>query len=151
MFKSICVPLDGSTLAESSLPIALEIAQRDSAHIHLIEVVQPPWPDRRGQNTEAVTILTKAQCEQAKRYLDDATSAFKQKSLVTHVQVLEAFNIGDAILEYCAKHAIELVVMSTHGRGGIGRVLMGSVTDRVIQHATMPVLVNRPRQEKPHV
>jgi nucleotide-binding universal stress UspA family protein len=148
MFKNICVPLDGSELSETSLAIARELAGREKACIHLLEVVQPPWPDRRGASPASIALDIQHQLDASRAYLLRHAAALKEQGIQTHVAAVEALNVADAVLAYCEKNHVDLITMATHGRGGIGRVLLGSVTDRVVQHSRVPVLVNRPAQQQ---
>lgn len=125
MIGTVVVPLDGSQLAEEALPYAAAIAQRSSAPLHLLRVVPS---DANG-----------AAQEEARAYLQG-----KARELGDRVQV--SIGVGDPaeqIIDRAAEMADPMIVMTTHGRSGIGRWLYGSVADRVVRSAEAPVLLIR--------
>jgi nucleotide-binding universal stress UspA family protein len=139
-FKSLLVPLDGSALAETALPVAANFAESYGSTVHLVRVVGIPatagalgesyMPDMLGTLEDA-----------AKTYLTNIATTLKAS---TKADVL----IGGAawqLEDYVDANAIDLVVMTSHGRGGLIRTALGSVTDRMLGGAA-PVLVVRPRQ-----
>ncbi|HET9017642.1 MAG TPA: universal stress protein [Thermomicrobiaceae bacterium] len=125
MIGTVVVPLDGSQLAEEALPRAAAIAERSSAPLHLVRVVPS---DANG-----------AAQDEARTYLQG-----KARDLGDRVQV--SVLTGDPaaqIIDHVAGLADALVVMTTHGRSGIGRWISGSVADRVVRDGEAPVLLIR--------
>lgn len=141
--KSILVPLDGSAFAEEALPIALAVATRESAPIELVLVHEalppyrtqgaPPWDsgfDREIRETRS-------------RYLDEVAGWVRRaSSLPVTATILEGPAVA-TLAEYMAAEA-DLVVMTTHGRGGISRLWLGSVADGLVRRVTVPILLIRP-------
>jgi nucleotide-binding universal stress UspA family protein len=152
MFANILVPLDGSTLGEHALAVAQHLAQSSATSLHLLQVIslQPELDVLRGSGSESVTVLEMAQ-DAARRlraaqtargqaYLEDLAGPLQHAGL----QVTTALREGAAdeqIVAYAREHAIDLIVMSTHGYSGFKRFFLGSVTDRVIRAGQTPVLV----------
>ena len=152
MFKNILVPLDESELSESALPVAMDLAGQHGATIHLLEAVQPlaevytrhgMGPEEASPSkyaAEAVRNAIKLQIENARQYLTDSAKAFQAEGLSVKIEAREA-PAARLIQEYAVDNDIDLIVMSTHGRGGIHRFLIGSVTDRVIRTTGIPIVV----------
>ena len=152
MFTQILVALDGSELAEQALPVARDIARSSNATIHLIQVVsrQPEFEAARAGgdfNLQAVELdrdlahqLVEARISRGKEYLEGIASQLKSEGVEAETALQEGAAVEN-IVDYSKEHGIDLVVMSTHGYGGIKRLLLGSVTDRVIRSCQVPVLV----------
>ncbi len=125
MIGTVIVPLDGSDLAEQALPYAEAIARKANAPLHLMRVVSPDGP--ASAESEARSYLR----EQAKGYGD-------------RVQIsVRMGQPADQIVDGADEMTDPVVVMTTHGRSGIGRWLYGSVADRVVRGSGAPVLLIR--------
>ncbi len=148
MFKNILVPLDESALAERALPVAKDMAGRFGATLHLLEAVEPnaelfsgPGADTASQyDMGAIKNSAEAQVKKARKYLSTVASGCQAEGLDVRTEVREA-TAPKSIKSYAADNEIDLIVIGTHGRGGIQRMLVGSVTDRVIRSVGVPVLV----------
>jgi nucleotide-binding universal stress UspA family protein len=152
MFANILVPLDGSALSEHALAMAQRLGRSSDTSLHLLQVIslRPELEALRGSGSESVTVLEMAQ--DAARRLREAQTARGKAYLEglavqlqhTGMHVITALREGAAdenILAYAKEHAIDLIVMSTHGHSGFKRFFLGSVTDRVIRAGQTPVLV----------
>jgi nucleotide-binding universal stress UspA family protein len=136
MYKTILVALDGSEFAESIICQAEELAKLTGAQISLLRVaLVNPFPG--ADNSE----LERKAVERCEAYLDGLAGDLRKKGFTvsTHVRYGHA---PTEILEHAAKYA-DLLVMTTHGRSGIGRWAMGSVASQVIRHCRIPVLIFR--------
>ena len=152
MFKNILVPLDESELSERAWTVAKDLAVQHGATIHLLEAVQPlaevytrhgMGPDSaspREYAEQAVRYAINVQIESGREYLTRLAEDGQTEGLNVKIEVREAA-APTLIQEYTADNNIDLIVMSTHGRGGIHRLLIGSVADRVIRSIGVPVLV----------
>ena len=140
MFKHLLVPLDGSTLAEVALPYAAFIAGKLNATITLIHVIEHNPP----QTVHGSTHLTDA--ETAQRYLDDvAVRAFPPGLRVDkHVHTSEVSEVARSIVEHAGEFKPDLIVMCTHGSGGLRDFLVGSIAQQVISLGTTDVLLIPP-------
>jgi nucleotide-binding universal stress UspA family protein len=134
--RDILVPLDGSELAEQALPVAKRWSEALKARLHLVRVVKIPVVSSP-EMTVGPDLMTAMQ-EAAETYLA------RIKSEVAPDAVTEAAVGGtaDLLTDYVREHDIGLVVMTSHGRGGLLRSVLGSVTDRML-HGPAPVLVVR--------
>ena len=114
MYKSILVPLDGSKLAEAILPEIEKVASSMKARIILLRVCRAHvFPGK------------------------DPTKGFNAEIHVRYGDV------ADEILSHSKRNEIDLISMSTHGRSGLGRWLLGSVAEKIVRHSEKPVLLLR--------
>jgi nucleotide-binding universal stress UspA family protein len=143
--KRVVVPLDGSSLAETVLPHAKEMARRLSLEVALIRVVTvPTWPGagHEGYPVEVTGLEERLEAEAA-TYLERVGRGFSAEGIPTQWKVLKG-NPGPTILSYAQGSLENLVAISTHGRSGLGRLVMGSVADLLIRSLGTPVLVVGP-------
>ena len=141
-FQSIVVPLDGSPLAEQALPIAQAIAERARCKLKLVLIHEPfvlmePGP--------AYTKVELAMQKADREYLRSVTGRLRERlgKLVSSA-VLPGIPVAETLATYIRELGADLVVMTTHGRGGFRRAWLGSVTDQLIRTTEVPVLVVRP-------
>jgi nucleotide-binding universal stress UspA family protein len=136
MTKQILVPLDGSKEAEAILPEVQRVATvRD--HIHLLHLL-PAVPAPVGLDPTHVVALH----DQAAAYLDVARE--RQLSGQKGLNMVGTGDPAEGILGYALEKNIDLIAMTTHGRGGVARFLFGSVAATVVRKAQLPVLLTRP-------
>jgi nucleotide-binding universal stress UspA family protein len=135
VYRTILVPLDGSPLAERALPFAQDLAQAAGARLILLRAVPLPWLGGPGDDSYRLKVG-----RDAEDYLDSILPAG-----LTGVEVTRLTYLGDPatmIVDEVRRQPVELIVMATHRRAvGQGRWLWGSVTDEVLRHAGVPVLV----------
>jgi nucleotide-binding universal stress UspA family protein len=143
-YKHILVPLDGSELAELAVDDAFSLAQLSQAEVTLLQVVYPAeevigaeagYPIYLDQQWENQKIL-------ALEYLNDIRKRKAEAGLTANLAV-EMGAPAETIINYASKHPIDLIVMATHGRSGFQRWVYGSVADKVLRHADVPVLLVR--------
>jgi nucleotide-binding universal stress UspA family protein len=141
-FKSLLVPLDGSSLAETALPVATMFADSYGSAIHLVQVVGiPTAADAMGEMTYMPNLLETLK-DAARDYLKNTAAKLNRDHVEATVLVGGA---AGQLEDYIEANAIDLVVMTSHGRGGFIRTALGSVTDRLLSGAA-PVLVVRPQE-----
>jgi nucleotide-binding universal stress UspA family protein len=142
MITRILVPLDGSALAEAVLPVAAQLTRALQGTLILFRVYDVT-------SSDFIVAVMEAEAREAQTYLADVALRPELAGLQIETRALggaAALNILDAVQEYQA----DLLVMSSHGRSGITRRVLGSVAEHVIQHAPVPVLVLRgPREGEP--
>jgi nucleotide-binding universal stress UspA family protein len=145
MFNHLLVPLDGSHLAEAALPPALELASKFNSDISLVWVIQPPHLIMTAANGSVYAQLLsemRNQSEQdAHAYLKAHQDSLQQQGYVVNTQVTEGENVADALLQVATQLKVDAIVMSTHGRGGLSRWVFGSVADKMLRYADVPVLL----------
>src|SRR5208337_4456130 len=140
MFKHLLVPLDGSRLSESAIPAAAQIAARMGAALTLVHVIEKNAPAEVHSDRHLVT------AEEASAYLAEVARrpVLAGLRVQTHVHTAEVSDVADSITEHAAELAPDLIVMSTHGRGGARRLIFGAIAQQIIARGKTPVLVVRP-------
>lgn len=151
MFKRILIPLDGSRLAEAALPAALELASKFDSQVTLLRVVQPPQllltHTDGSVYAELLTSLRQQADEEAGLYLKALQNSLRQQGYRVQAHVTEGEPVAEVILEVVTGLGCDMIVMSTHGRGGISRWVFGSIADKVLRQANVPVLLIRASEE----
>ncbi len=150
MYKRILVPLDGSGLAEKALSHAKTMATAcGPAEIDLMFVVEPlrnTVVSGYGDKDKEFFAQSDKKAEAwGKDYLAKVSKELKSDGIATKSLVLIG-TAADTILDYAKKNAIDLIVMSTHGRSGLSRWAFGSVAEKVLSTSTSPVLIVRPEK-----
>jgi nucleotide-binding universal stress UspA family protein len=148
MFRSLLVPLDGSTFGEHALPWALSIARRAGAALRLIHVHSPlaiAYPEAVPVD-ESVEIHLK---QQQLAYLHGIVQRLRDVSDVAATCELLEGGIAESIRVAAESTGTDLVVMTTHGRSPLGRFWLGSVADALVRELSMPVLLVRPHETAP--
>ncbi len=144
MYKKILVPLDGSNLAEQALPYASELC-KGVTEVTLFQVVHLPLPLTAPDVNMAVPLPDqKALLKESLDYLDEIAEKLKMDGVKVKTAVVERDVTAEAIADYARENDIDLIVMTTHGRSGVSRLIFGSVAESVIRHTQCPVLVVRP-------
>jgi nucleotide-binding universal stress UspA family protein len=139
VYDEILVPTDGSAAAERAIEHAVDLAGRYDARIHAFYVVDTSaYAALEGAGTAVVDALEEQGTEAVDRVIEAAEDAG-----VPVERVVREGSPHRNILEYIDEADIDLVVMGTHGRQGIDRYLLGSVTERVVRSAPVPVLTIR--------
>lgn len=148
MFSNILVPLDGSGLAEEALSIAIKVAQVHNAQLHILRVAEteimgvvPMHP----QDTRFPVHFSEEKWEQGRTYIDAIAQQYSEIDRPI-IPLIERGRPAETILLIAEDREIDLIIMSTHGRSGLSRWAFGSVTERVLRHATCPVLTIRSAQ-----
>ncbi len=140
MYKKILVPLDGSSLSEAALSHAGVLAKALAAQVLLLRVVV--FPDQDLGDIPIQYAASNEVLEEMKRYLEHAATDLRRAG-VSVTCYAESGRVADTILDFAEHHNVDLIVMSTHGRAAAIRWLMGSVADKVIHSARVPVLLIR--------
>ncbi len=145
MFDSILVPLDGSLLAECVLPHVIVTGQVFDAKIVLLQVLDKSGADA---STQFVDLLNwQINRTEAKLYLERVRNQLQGSGLQAQANVLEGLT-AEEIIEFAQSQAMKLVILSSHGRNGLRKWGIGSVTHKVIFRAPTSVLIIRAPQAK---
>jgi len=149
MYQKILVPLDGSELAECALEHVKAIAKGCSAGVVLFRVVEPIVErGYLGFEEKQVQEMHNETEGYARSYLSKIADGLKKDGVVARVVIVDG-KPAEQILDYAGENQVDLIVMSTHGRSGISRWVMGSVADRVLRRSGIPVLAVRPHGYRP--
>jgi nucleotide-binding universal stress UspA family protein len=148
MYKSILIPTDGSDASSLALKHGLELAKQLGAAVTILFAVENPFTSTWGgfAPTDAGTVggIMDDLRGLGQRTLDAALETARSAEVNATPLLVTDLRVGDAILEAAKNH--DLIVMGTHGRGGLERVLLGSTTEFVVRNAKKPTLVVHPGQ-----
>lgn len=157
MYERILVPLDGSDLAARVLPYVEELAQKFNSEILLFQSITPLSQliiqiqstgalEGAASMAESGVALAEEELnaarEAATSYLASVQARLTGLGLKASARVQEG-SAGTAIIAHAAEVHATLLAMSTHGRGGLERLVFGSVTDDVLRHSRLPMLLIR--------
>lgn len=138
MCRSILVPLDGSAFSEHALPLALSVARRSGAQLYLAHVLSG-----RGGLTDAAERATAAS---RTAYLERVAQQIEKQSVRAPITSILTGPVAETLLEYARSVKCDLIVLTTHGRGALSRLWLGSVADVIVRRAPVPVILVRPHQ-----
>ncbi len=140
MFKNILVPLDGSELAEAALPAARFLAGALAARVTLVHVIEQDAPSTIHGERHLRTP------EEAEAYLRAASELAVPpgSSVACHVHAAATSDVVQSLVEHGEEFAPDLIVLCTHGRGGLRRMFIGSIAQQVAGTGRVPVLLIRP-------
>jgi nucleotide-binding universal stress UspA family protein len=144
MYDEILVPTDGSAAAERAIDHAVDIAETYGARIHAVYVVDAGSYSTLEAGSQVVMEALEDEGEQAVERVR-AAAADHGVEVVTDVVAGSAHS---SLLQYAEDNGVDLVVMGTHGRRGLNRYLLGSVTERVVRSSAVPVLTVGPEGEE---
>lgn len=150
MYRRILVPLDGSETASHAFDAALQLAADMAAELQPLYVIDVPTVAFDAPGFDP-SIIRDAFVEEGRRIAAAADERLKQHGVTGAARVVEASSPGEdvahRILLVAADWHADLIVMGTHGRRGVRRLVLGSVAERVLRAATLPVLMVSSRGE----
>jgi nucleotide-binding universal stress UspA family protein len=146
MFKRILVPLDGSQFSEGALEQAQMLAECGGGKIELLRVAVHPSNYVYVADATALADLYDSDRAHCEDYLKAVAARINADAKVPVTTAVLEGVVADAVLDYAEDTDADLIVMSTHGRSGMERWLLGSVAEKVVRGAKMPVLLVRPKQ-----
>jgi nucleotide-binding universal stress UspA family protein len=146
MYRHILVPLDGSALAEAILPHARALTLDKTAQITLLRSVRripahtiefdKTAPSPRGEVSQHEA--------EAKAYLAPLVAQMRDEGYRAEAVVVLQNDPHEAIIDYALYNGVDIIALVTHGRGGLGRMVFGSVAERLLHQSPLPLLVIRP-------
>jgi nucleotide-binding universal stress UspA family protein len=147
MYTRILVATDGSTLSKKAVTSAIALAALSGAELVAVKVT-PRYPQSYFEGSlpldpAEVSKIETLWADEAKKMLEAVVKAGKAKGVTVKPVVVKSDIVSDAILATVKKQKADLIVMASHGRRGIKRLLLGSETQQVLTHANVPVLVLR--------
>lgn len=149
MYQRILVPVDNSATSRAALEEVKRFAKEQHAQVrivHVIDLAQFAWSANEFLD---VPQLQETLRESARRILVDSTAALEGVGLKVETALLETWGglLAKAVIEDGAKWGADLVIMGTHGYGGLTHMLLGSVAEGVVRHSHIPVLLVRAKPE----
>jgi len=134
----ILVPLDGSALAEAVLPRAIELAKDSGATVELLRAVEAHTIPGVDPTEDQVKVVAEGEA-----YLADVAARLKTDGVRDVATSVWYGPAAYAIVEAAGLHKADLIAMTTHGRSGLGRLILGSVAESVLRGTTVPILLIR--------
>ena len=150
MFNHIVVPLDGSKLSEAALGYATALASRMNAKVVLLHAVSTPYGeifDDAPDSIEAATAMRREATVSGDSYISGVAERVSTEGVECDTHLGYGAPAA-AILNYIEQHSPDLVAMSTHGRSGLRRMVVGSVTTAILPRAETPVLIVHPDEDE---
>jgi nucleotide-binding universal stress UspA family protein len=143
MYNQILIPLDGSELAEMALPHAQSLARKYDATLILLSIVTPPTITSRGAKAmELFEEQINTLMQDADEYLDKLKRRLAEKKIKTETYT-KLGPVVKSILEYADNDDVDLVLIASHGRSGLGRFFFGSVAAGILNRVGQPLMVIR--------
>lgn len=144
MFKHILLPVDGSPTAQKAVETAAGLARAFGSKVTAIYVIDPyPFTGLGSDFAYGQAEYLGAAAIEAKEATQAAQKTLEQAGVNVKTSVVEAHTAWRGILETAASVGADLIVMGSHGRRGLEKMVMGSVAQRVLSHSTLPVFVVR--------
>jgi nucleotide-binding universal stress UspA family protein len=153
MFKKILIPTDGSPLSAQAANAGVCFARSTGAEVVALHVTQPFAATIGFDGMAAAYAITdedyeKASAEQSKRYLKQVMDRADTASVKGSSRAVSNFNVADGIVQAATETGCDLIFIGSHGRSGLSRLLLGSVTAKVLSLAHVAVLVYRVKEDK---
>jgi nucleotide-binding universal stress UspA family protein len=147
MYKKILVATDGSTLSKKAVSSAISLAGLCGAELLALKVV-PRYPQSYFEGglplgAQEVSRVEKQWADDGQAVVDAVKTAAEAKGLKAKAVTVKSDLVAEAVIAAAKKHKADLIVMASHGRRGIKRLLLGSETQQVLTHSHIPVLVLR--------
>lgn len=145
MYKRILVATDGSNLSQAAIASAIQLASLCGAELVAVKVV-PRYPQSYFEGgialqPEEVGRVEAQWLAEGQAVVDEVKAAALKKGVTVQAITVKSDLVSDALLKTAQEYQCDLIVMASHGRRGIQRLLLGSETQHVLTHAKIPVLV----------
>jgi nucleotide-binding universal stress UspA family protein len=146
MYEKVLVPLDGSDLSECVFPyIKAFVEECQVGHIVFVRVVEPYTILLNADymvSSEILEGMDSAQQTEAKEYLNKVIKRFQHNGTAIHSEILVG-RAAETLANYTKKNDIDLIIIATHGRSGLTRLLRGSVAEKILRFSSIPVFMVR--------
>jgi nucleotide-binding universal stress UspA family protein len=144
-YRKIVVPLDGSGWSQRALPHAVDIARSNHSEIILLHVFSPPAREYTADLTLAgQDAALQGSREQVKRYLIGLRTELRREGLKVRTHVIEGEATARLICDFVEQEGVDLIVMCTHGRSGLARLIYGSVARAIMDGTRTPIMLVHP-------
>ena len=144
MYQRVLLPLDGSDMAEQALPLAVALAERFGAELILLRTLEP-FPHVRGMTAADLEAIRQQTDEWTQEYFERLIAGHRDRPIAIETAIVEG-RPNMVITQYAEANQVDLIVICSRGRSGLSRWLMGSVADRVVRGAAVPVLLVKARK-----
>jgi nucleotide-binding universal stress UspA family protein len=148
MYEKIVVPVDGSSTSDLGLSEAIKLARLTGARLVLLHAIDTVAVAAIPDAAAAAARLFEAMRESGEQILSRAGGMAANAGVAAESVLLDTLSgrVSDLVVEEARKRHADLIVMGTHGRRGVGRVLLGSDAEQVVRNASVPVLLVRGRE-----
>lgn len=146
VLKNLLVASDFSPPSAVALDYGREFARSYTARLHVLHIVQNVMVQYSPDAGMTSPLLQENLEDDARRQLGALVTQDDQQTLTIVAVVESSANVADGIVDYARRHAIDLIIVGTHGRGAVKQFLMGSAAERVVRTAPCPVLTVRERE-----
>jgi len=143
MLKKILVPFDGSEYSEKAFEKALEIAEKFESELIAMTVIQSELPDSAGMSLQRLEEIQDEQEDKANDMLKKLETRTKAENVSFSIKIIHNPSSSDAVVTFADNNNIDLIVMGSHGRTGIRKIVLGSVANGVLGSANCPVLITK--------
>jgi len=141
LFENILVPFDLSSPSNNAFKVALDIAQKYNSKITLLTCVEGDAWHHKFYDARADSELLKKQSKIATKYMEKLEDSANRAGVKIKLQILKSTSVVKDITTFAKSRKIDLIVMSSHGRTGFDKIILGSVANGVVQRSTIPVLL----------
>lgn len=141
LFKNILVPFDLSSPSNHAFKIALDVAQKYDSKITLITCIEGDAWHHKFYDARADSELLKKQSKVAKKYMEKLEDTANKVGVNIKLHILKSTSVVKDITTFAKSRKVDLIVMSSHGRTGLDKFILGSVANGVIQRTRCPVLL----------
>ena len=141
LFENILVPFDLSSPSNNAFKVALDIAQKYNSKITLLTCVEGDAWHHKFYDARADSELLKKQTKIATKYMEKLEDSANRAGVKIKLQILKSTSVVKDITTFAKSRKIDLIVMSSHGRTGLDKIILGSVANGVVQRSTIPVLL----------
>ena len=147
MYKKILIATDGTPLSKKAVTHGLQLAQAINATVVAFYAV-PHYPTTYFEGAVVWEPAQIAEFEkdwmvQGQRYVDTVRSEGQALDVAVRGALVKSDTVAEAIIQAAKRHKCDLIVMASHGRRGVSRLILGSQANRVVAHSTIPVLIVR--------
>lgn len=147
MYDKILVATDGSTLSKKAVSSAISLAALTGASLVALKVV-PRYPQSYFEGGLALQAnevgrIEKQWADEGQAVVDEVKKIAELQGVKTRALTIKSDVVSDAVIATAKKHKCDLIVMASHGRRGVKRLLLGSETQQVLTHSHIPVLILR--------
>lgn len=141
MFENILVPFDLSGPSNQAFKTALDIAQKYNSKITLLTCIEGDAWHHKFYDSRADSELLKKQTKAAQQFMEKLEESANKAGVKIKLQIIKSSSVVKDITTFAKSRKINLIVMNSHGRTGLDKLILGSVANGVIQRSTIPILL----------
>lgn len=141
LFENILVPFDLSGPSNQAFKTALDIAQKYNSKITLLTCIEGDAWHHKFYDSRADSELLKKQTKAAQQFMEKLEESANKAGVKIKLQIIKSSSVVKDITTFAKSRKINLIVMNSHGRTGLDKLILGSVANGVIQRSTIPILL----------